>query len=53
MRDETLVKLAGLACITALAIAYFALVRSDGAVFGTVSTAIGMIVGYELKGRQA
>ena len=47
MNDATIVKLAGLVCLTSLAIAYFIFVQQDGAIFGTVATAIGTIIGYE------
>lgn len=48
MNDATIVKLAGLACLTVLAVAYFVAVKSDGAIFGTVATTIGTIIGYEV-----
>jgi len=48
MKDETIVKLSGMACLSILACAYFIFVQKDGAIFGTVATAIGTIVGYEI-----
>ena len=48
MEDQTIVKLAGLVCLTVLAGIYFIYVKQDGAIFGSVTTVIGTIVGYEI-----
>lgn len=49
--DQTFVKLAAIGAITVLAAVYFITVKSDGAIFGTVSTVISATLGYELGKR--
>lgn len=48
MKDNTIIKIMAMGCLTLLAVVYFIMVRNDGAIFGTVSTAFGVIVGYEV-----
>jgi len=48
MNDATLVKLAAIGALTVLAVAYFIFAKQDGAIFGTVTTTIGVIVGFEV-----
>lgn len=52
MNDDTILKMMAMGCLTGLAIAYFILVKSDGAIFGTVATALGTMVGYEVGKRR-
>ena len=48
IEDETIIKLFGIGALTVLASVYFIMVKQDGAIFGTVATAIGTIIGYEV-----
>lgn len=48
MKDETVLKVTGIVCITAMAITYFVTVAQDGSVLLTLSSIIGGLVGYQI-----
>jgi len=48
MKDETIIKIVAIICLTILGIAYFAYIRQDSTVFLGLSSIIGGIAGYQL-----
>lgn len=48
MRDDALMKITAIVCLTALGVTYFVTVRQDGTVLLTLSSIIGGIAGYHL-----
>ena len=52
MDDNAMIKITAIACLTALGISYFYLIRQDGTVLLTLSSIIGGIAGYEIGKRR-
>jgi len=48
MKDDAIIKVVGVICLTALGITYFITIRQDGSVLLTLSSIIGGIVGYKI-----